>query len=66
MNDIPNIHKIAIAQLCWTLLNSAILDQALAFQAHSFPLIPNAIQQQNAIIGPTYGIKFKTISIKGQ
>ena len=66
MNDIPNIHKIAIAQLCWTLLNSAIPDHALAFQAHSFPLIPNAIQQHNAIIGPTYGIKFKTISIKGQ
>ena len=66
MNDIPNTHRTAIDHFRWTLLNSAILDQALAFQAHSFPLIPNAIQQQNAIIGPTYGIKFKTISIKGQ
>ena len=62
--DIPNTHKMAIAHLCCTLLNSATLDHDLAFHAHSLPFIPNAIQPPNEIKAPTYGMKFTIISTK--
>lgn len=72
-NKIPNTHKIAIAHLRCTLLNSATLDHDLAFHAHSLPFTPNAIQQPNEIKIPmqerktlSSGIKYTTISTEGQ